>query len=163
MKLSAVFLTAAALAGTSSAYKISVYSKDNYQGTQKSWTSAGSHSVGFTVKSWIWESPLGDGCCIAFCKGSTVSLMTLFGDEGKSGSRIARDRTSDGIAMLLASPSPAPVSPRSLPGAARLCSTAKRLAKGVYWLNLGREGDGFMMGTRKKNTRRQLLYGLVAT
>ncbi|KAK5656019.1 hypothetical protein OQA88_5158 [Cercophora sp. LCS_1] len=71
MKLSSVILAATALAGTSSAYRISVYSKDNYQGTQKTWTSGGSHAVGFTVKSWIWESPAGDGCCIAFCKGST--------------------------------------------------------------------------------------------
>ncbi|KEZ39870.1 hypothetical protein SAPIO_CDS8815 [Scedosporium apiospermum] len=71
MKLSTVLLAATALVGTSSAYKISVYSKDNYQGTQKSWSSNGSHSVGFTVKSWIWESSLGDGCCVAFCKGST--------------------------------------------------------------------------------------------
>ncbi|KAG7289910.1 hypothetical protein NEMBOFW57_006287 [Staphylotrichum longicolle] len=70
MKLSAFFLAATALAGTSSAYRISVYSKDNYQGTQKTWTTGGTHSVGFTVKSWIWESGA-DGCCIAFCKGST--------------------------------------------------------------------------------------------
>ena len=77
MKLSTVLLAATALVGTSSAYKISVYSKDNYQGTQKSWSSNGSHSVGFTVKSWIWESSLGDGCCVAFCKGSTVSLASI--------------------------------------------------------------------------------------
>lgn len=72
MKLSAVLVAAAALAGSSEAYRISVYSKDNYQGSQKSWTSSGSHAVGFTVKSWIWSSAAGDGCCIAFCKGSTV-------------------------------------------------------------------------------------------
>jgi len=72
MGFSAILL--AALLGTSSAYRISVYSKDNYQGAQKSWSSNGSHSVGFTVKSWIWESVIADDCCIAFCKGSTVSL-----------------------------------------------------------------------------------------
>ena len=86
MKLPAVFLAAAALAGTSSAYKISVYSGDNYQGTQKSWTTAGSHSVGYTVKSWIWTSAAGDGCCIAFCKGSSVSLIdTFLGTRGDRG------------------------------------------------------------------------------
>lgn len=55
-------LLVAALAGTSSAYTLSVYSADNYQGTQKSYSTAGSRNVGFTVKSWIWESKLGDGC-----------------------------------------------------------------------------------------------------
>lgn len=76
MKLSAAVLAAAALAGTSNAYRITVYSADNYQGTEKAWTTSGSHSVGFTVKSWIWSSPTGDGCCIAFCKGSTVGRVT---------------------------------------------------------------------------------------
>ncbi|KAF3029610.1 hypothetical protein E8E12_000450 [Didymella heteroderae] len=64
-------LLVSALAATASAYRISVYSADNYQGTQRSWTTAGTHSVGFTVKSWIWESSIADDCCIAFCKGST--------------------------------------------------------------------------------------------
>lgn len=67
----AVFLAATALAGTSSAYKISLSSKDTYPGTQKTFSTSGTHSVGFTVKSWIWSTAGGDGCCIAF-KGSTV-------------------------------------------------------------------------------------------
>ncbi|KAK4456536.1 hypothetical protein QBC42DRAFT_342313 [Cladorrhinum samala] len=71
MKLSSILVATAALAGTSSAYRLSVYSSDNYQGTQRTYTTSGSRSVGFTVKSWIWESTLGDGCCVNFCKGST--------------------------------------------------------------------------------------------
>lgn len=77
MKLSSILVATAALAGTSSAYRLSVYSSDNYQGTQRTYTTAGSRSVGFTVKSWIWESTLGDGCCVNFCKGSTVCFFFL--------------------------------------------------------------------------------------
>ncbi|KAF2994987.1 hypothetical protein E8E13_003959 [Curvularia kusanoi] len=69
MQLQALLLSA--LAATSSAYRISLYSADSYQGTQRTYTSGGTHNVGFTVKSWIWETSPGDGCCIAFCKGST--------------------------------------------------------------------------------------------
>lgn len=78
MKLSSILVATAALAGTSSAYRLSVYSSDNYQGTQRTYTTSGSRSVGFTVKSWIWESTLGDGCCVNFCKGSTVCFFFLF-------------------------------------------------------------------------------------
>ena len=164
MKLSAVFLAAAALAGTSSAYKISVYSGDNYQGTQKSWTTAGSHSVGYTVKSWIWTSAAGDGCCIAFCKGSSVSLIDTFLGTKGTGANQCTWQTSDGIAAPPARPSPALVSPRSLPGAARPCSTAKQLAK-VCLLAQDCEGDGMDSrgGPGQNKVRKQLLCGLVTS
>ncbi|KAK3988262.1 hypothetical protein QBC44DRAFT_329760 [Cladorrhinum sp. PSN332] len=83
MKLSAVLVAATALTGTSSAYRLSVYSGDNYQGTQKSYTTKGSRSVGFTVKSWIWSSSAGDGCCVNFCKGST-SMGRYCGSASKA-------------------------------------------------------------------------------
>ncbi|KAK4224439.1 hypothetical protein QBC38DRAFT_458273 [Podospora fimiseda] len=71
MKVSALLVAAVTLLGSTEAYRLSVYSKDNYQGTQKTYTTKGSRSVGFTVKSWIWTSTPGDGCCVNFCKGST--------------------------------------------------------------------------------------------
>jgi hypothetical protein len=36
------------------------------------WVS-GTHRVPFSTRSWIWSSRPGDKCCIAFCRGSTVS------------------------------------------------------------------------------------------
>ncbi|KAK4160359.1 hypothetical protein QBC43DRAFT_270708 [Cladorrhinum sp. PSN259] len=83
MKVTSILVAAATLLGTSEAYRISVYSQDNYQGTQKSYTTGGSHSVGFTVKSWIWSSSTGDGCCVNFCKGST-SMGRYCGSASKA-------------------------------------------------------------------------------
>ena len=34
----------------------------------------GAHSLGFPAKSWIWTSSAGDGCCVVFCRGSTVGF-----------------------------------------------------------------------------------------
>ena len=90
MKVSAI-LAVMALTASSSAYTISVYSKDNYQGTQKSWSGHGTHNVGFTVKSWIWNDRIGDGCCVNFCKGGTVSdLLQLYLRRAMSNSSIER-------------------------------------------------------------------------
>jgi hypothetical protein len=62
-----------------STYSISLYSKPDYQGEQLTFTIDGTHKVGFSggAQSWIWESEGGDGCCIAFCRGSTVCSPTL--------------------------------------------------------------------------------------
>ncbi|KAK4206727.1 hypothetical protein QBC37DRAFT_457712 [Rhypophila decipiens] len=83
MKFSSVLLAVAALTGTSSAYKISLYSKDNYQGTQKSVTKDGSHAVGFTVKPWTWESGISDKCYVAFCRG-TENVGRYCGNASKA-------------------------------------------------------------------------------
>ncbi|KIW46413.1 uncharacterized protein PV06_02085 [Exophiala oligosperma] len=56
-----------------STYRISLYGKTNFQGDQATFTTDGSHKVGWSggAQSWIYESEPGDGCCIAFCRGST--------------------------------------------------------------------------------------------
>lgn len=94
------------LAGTAvSAYRIDLYSKWDFQGDQATFTTAyafpvqdescqgqsrsmspalilplhsGTHKVPWSggAQSWIWDS-LADGCCIAFCRGSTVSPCPL--------------------------------------------------------------------------------------
>ncbi|KAI5805904.1 hypothetical protein EDC01DRAFT_777789 [Geopyxis carbonaria] len=71
MKVSAVLLSALAAASTASAYRIDLWSGYNYQGTQRAYTSGGSHSLGFAAKSWKWQSNTNDGCCVVFCRGST--------------------------------------------------------------------------------------------
>jgi len=71
MKLSSILLVGAFFVGSSSAYRISLYSEDNYQGIQGTFVTSGTHNANFTVKSWIWEST-NDGCCIVFCKGGAV-------------------------------------------------------------------------------------------
>ncbi len=72
MKVTTLLASALVLA-TGEAYRISLYSSPSYQGTQRSYSTNGAHYPGFTVRSWIWDSNLGDGCCVAFCRGSTVS------------------------------------------------------------------------------------------
>jgi hypothetical protein len=75
MKVSTILASALFLA-TGEAYRISLYSSPSYQGTQRSYSTNGVHTPGFTVRSWIWDSNLGDGCCVVFCRGSTVSYQT---------------------------------------------------------------------------------------
>ncbi|EPE36692.1 hypothetical protein GLAREA_08855 [Glarea lozoyensis ATCC 20868] len=64
-------LLVAGLAAVTSAYRIDLWKDYNYQNTQRSYTTAGTHSLGFSAKSWIWTSAAGDGCCVVFCRGST--------------------------------------------------------------------------------------------
>ncbi|KAK7903115.1 hypothetical protein LTR67_001132 [Exophiala xenobiotica] len=97
MKLSALVLGSlmAVSVSAKSTYRISLYSKTDFQGDQATFTEeydisilarrfppsdangvpccSGSHKVGWSggAQSWIFESEPGDGCCVAFCRGST--------------------------------------------------------------------------------------------
>ncbi|KAG9241446.1 hypothetical protein BJ878DRAFT_545240 [Calycina marina] len=53
------------------AYRIDLWQRGNYQGTQRSFTTPGTHSLGFSAGSWKWQSGFNDGCCVVFCRAST--------------------------------------------------------------------------------------------
>jgi hypothetical protein len=65
------FLLASFLAASASAFRIDLWREYGYQGTQKTFTTKGTHTLGFSAKSWIWSDTLDDGCCIVFCRAST--------------------------------------------------------------------------------------------
>lgn len=59
------------LASAASAFKLTVWSGTNFGGTSRVYTTSGTKSNGFSARSYIWDSPPGDGCCVRFCSGST--------------------------------------------------------------------------------------------
>jgi hypothetical protein len=91
MKFTSV-LAAGLLASVSQAFSVSLWASNGYNGQEKTYTTTGSHSLGFTAKSYKWSSPLGDGCCIVFCKGSTQvgNYCDSHSNSGKCRMRIRR-------------------------------------------------------------------------
>lgn len=60
-----------ALASAASAYRLSVWEEADFQGRERVYTTAGTKRIGFGCRSYIWDSPGHDGCCVKFCRGST--------------------------------------------------------------------------------------------
>ncbi|KAJ1953960.1 hypothetical protein GGI12_005897, partial [Dipsacomyces acuminosporus] len=57
----------AVLATNCLGFRLSAWSNPRYTGRQATYTTTGTHRLGFYARSYKWESPPGDGCCIKFC------------------------------------------------------------------------------------------------
>ncbi|KAF9035633.1 hypothetical protein BJ165DRAFT_651382 [Panaeolus papilionaceus] len=68
MKFTTVLAVVAA-AASANAFTISAWSGTSYTGTAFRTSGTGTHNLGFLAKSYQWNSPPGDGCCIKFCNG----------------------------------------------------------------------------------------------
>ncbi|CAB4474074.1 uncharacterized protein OCT59_023681 [Rhizophagus irregularis] len=49
-------------------FHFETWSENNY--TSKTYHQRGTFVPGFIIKSYRWESPSGDGCCVKMCYGS---------------------------------------------------------------------------------------------
>lgn len=63
-------LTLLAAASSVSGYRFSGWSENSFQGREVAYTTSGTHKLGFNCHSYIYQSAIGDGCCIKFCKNS---------------------------------------------------------------------------------------------
>lgn len=52
------------------AFSFEAYSAPGYKGTYNLYTSSGTHKPGYIVRSYHWDSPYGDGCCVKMCYNS---------------------------------------------------------------------------------------------
>ncbi|KFY69557.1 hypothetical protein V496_00138 [Pseudogymnoascus sp. VKM F-4515 (FW-2607)] len=59
------------LAGGAYAFQFQAYSDNNYHGRVKNYDTSGIHKPGFTIKSYRWDSPSRDGCCVKMCDGGS--------------------------------------------------------------------------------------------
>ncbi|KAJ1965920.1 hypothetical protein GGI12_000441 [Dipsacomyces acuminosporus] len=65
----ATLALAAVLATECVGFRFSAWADNGYTGQQFSTTGTGTFNLGFKARSYKWESPGGDGCCIKFCDG----------------------------------------------------------------------------------------------
>lgn len=64
------FIFVLLIAHLASAFHFEAWSESNYHGTSKTYHQRGTFVPGFIIKSYRWESPSGDGCCVKMCYGS---------------------------------------------------------------------------------------------
>ncbi|GBC28559.2 fungal-specific transcription factor domain-containing protein [Rhizophagus irregularis DAOM 181602=DAOM 197198] len=46
------------------------WSQPNYHGAAKTYTHRGTFRPGYTIKSYKWDSPIWDDCCVRMCNGN---------------------------------------------------------------------------------------------
>ncbi|KAK2858531.1 hypothetical protein FQN49_004645 [Arthroderma sp. PD_2] len=66
MQLSSMIF-ASLLAAGAYGFQFQAYSQSNFHGSVRNYDK----SPGFTIKSYRWNSPSGDGCCVKMCSGGS--------------------------------------------------------------------------------------------
>jgi hypothetical protein len=57
------------IANLASAFSFEAWSRSNFHGRVKTYTTRGTFYPGYNIASYRWSSPGGDGCCVRMCSG----------------------------------------------------------------------------------------------
>ncbi|POG79880.1 hypothetical protein GLOIN_2v1523840 [Rhizophagus irregularis DAOM 181602=DAOM 197198] len=64
------FIFVLLIAQLASAFYFEAWSQPNYHGAAKTYTHRGTFRPGYTIKSYKWDSPIWDDCCVRMCNGN---------------------------------------------------------------------------------------------